>query len=60
MRGSPGARAHYQALRARGTGHQAALRQVANRLVSILHGCPKTCTAYNEQTAWSHQQQSAA
>jgi len=60
MRGSPGARAYYQALRACGTGHRAALRQVANRLVGILHGCLKTCTAYNEQTARSHQQQSAA
>ena len=39
MRGSPGARAYYQALRARGIGHQAALRQLGNRLVGILHGC---------------------
>ena len=57
MRGSPGAKAYYHALRARGTGHQAALRQLANRLVGILHGCLKTRTAYNEHTAWSHQQQ---
>jgi hypothetical protein len=41
MRGSPGARAYYLALRGRGTGHQAALRQLANRLVGILHGCLK-------------------
>lgn len=60
MRGSPGAKAYYQALRARGIGHQAALRQLANRLVGILHGCLITGTAYNEQTAWSHHQQSAA
>jgi transposase len=60
MRGSPGARAYYQQLRARGTGHQAALRQLANRLVGILHGCLKTGTAYDEHTAWSHHQQSAA
>jgi hypothetical protein len=39
MRGSPGARAYYQSLRERGTGHQAALRQLGNRLVGILHGC---------------------
>jgi transposase len=39
LRGSPGARAYYQQLRARNIGHQAALRQVANRLVGILHGC---------------------
>ncbi len=37
LRGSPGARAYYQQLRARNIGHQAALRQVANRLVGILH-----------------------
>ena len=42
MRGSPGARAYYQPLRQRGTGHQAALRQLSNRLVGILHGCLKT------------------
>ena len=31
MRGSPGARAYYQSLRERGTGHQAALRQLGIR-----------------------------
>jgi transposase len=56
MRGSPGARAYYQSLRQRGTGHQAALRQLGNRLVGILHGCLKTRTAYNETTAWAHLQ----
>jgi hypothetical protein len=30
------------------------LRQLANRLVGILHGCLKTNTLYDEQTAWSH------
>lgn len=54
LRGSPGARAYYQQLRARGTGHQAALRQLANRLVGILHGCLKTNTPYDETTAWNH------
>ena len=54
MRGSPGARAYYQQLRARNIGHQAALRQLANRLVGILHGCLKTHTAYDEHTAWAH------
>ncbi len=38
LRGSPGARAYYNELRERRIGHQAALRQVANRLVGILHG----------------------
>jgi hypothetical protein len=45
MRGSPGARTYYQRLRARKISHQAALRQLANRLVGILHGCLKTHTA---------------
>jgi transposase len=60
LKGSPGARAYYQALRARGIGHQAALRQLSNRLVGILHGCLKTGTPYNEHTAWSHHTQTAA
>jgi hypothetical protein len=49
---SPGARACYDELRGRGTGHRAALRQLANRLVGILHGCLKTRTLYDEATAW--------
>ena len=51
---SPGARAYYDSLRARGIGHHAALRQLGNRLVGILHGCLKTGTTYDEQTAWAH------
>jgi transposase len=58
MRGSPGARTYYRSLRERGTGHQAALRQLGNRLVGILHGCLKTGTTYNEATAWAHLQPS--
>jgi transposase len=58
MRGSPGARAYYQSLRERGSGHQAAVRQLGNRLVGILHGCLKTKTAYDETTAWTHLQPS--
>lgn len=54
MRGSPGATAYYHQLRARNIGYQAALRQLANRLVGILHGCLKTHTAYDENTAWAH------
>jgi transposase len=38
LRASPGARAYYDQLRARGVGHHAALRQLGNRLVGILHG----------------------
>jgi hypothetical protein len=51
---SPGARVYYDELRARGTGHHAALRQLGNRLVGILHGCLKTGTLYDEDTAWGH------
>ena len=51
---SPGARAYYDELRARGQGHHAALRQLSNRLVGILHGSLKTGTLYNEHTAWAH------
>jgi transposase len=49
---SPGARAYYDKQRARGTEHNPALRQLANRLVGILHGCLKTHTTYDETTAW--------
>ena len=49
---SPGARAYYDQLRARGIEHDPALRQLANRLVGILHGCLKTRTLYDEATAW--------
>lgn len=42
MRGSPGAKAYYKWLRARKISHQAALRQLGNRWVGILHGCLKT------------------
>jgi transposase len=51
---SPGARAYYDKQRARGAEHNPALRQLANRLVGILHGCLKTGTTYNETTAWPH------
>jgi hypothetical protein len=57
LRRSPGARAYYDKQRARGLGHRAALRQLANRLVGILHGCLKTDTHYDETTAWSHHTQ---
>jgi Transposase/Transposase IS116/IS110/IS902 family len=49
---SPGARAYYDTIRARGVSHHAALRQLANRLVGILHGCLRTKTPYDEDTAW--------
>jgi transposase len=55
---SPGARAFYDELRARGIEHNDALRRLANRLVGILHGCLKTRTPYDEATAWSHRESS--
>lgn len=60
MRGSVGAKAYYNTLRARGIGHQAALRQLANRWVGILHGCLKTGQPYNETLAWNHPSTAAA
>ena len=30
------------------------LRQLANRLVGVLHGCLKNGTPYDEATAWQH------
>ena len=49
---SPGARAYYDAHRARGATHHQALRALANRLVGILHGCLRHHTTYDEATAW--------
>ncbi len=61
LSGSPGARAYYDALRDRDISYNAALRQLGNRLVGILHGCLKTHTPYDEATAWNqHAQQAAA
>ena len=60
---SPGARAYYDQQRHRGLGHRAALRQLANRLVGILHGCLKTRTHYDEAIAWptaTHEDQQVA
>jgi transposase len=56
----PGARALYDAERASGTEHNAALRKLANRLVGVLHGCLKTRTLYDEATAWSHHENKLA
>jgi transposase len=60
LNASAGARAYYDRQRARGAHHNAALRQLANRLVGILHGCLKTRTLYDETTAWSHHTEKAA
>ena len=60
LQASSGARAYYDKQRDRGLGHRPALRQLANRLVGILHGCLKTRTCYDETTAWSHHAEQAA
>jgi hypothetical protein len=60
LSGSPGARAYYDALRDRDIGYNAALRQLGNRLVGILHGCLKTHTPYDEATAWNQHTQPVA
>jgi transposase len=49
---SPGARACYDAHRARGNTHHQALRALANRLVGILHGCLAHHQTYQETIAW--------
>ena len=54
LHASPGARAYYDALRARGKGHHTAIWQVANRWVGILHGCLTSRAHYDETTAWAH------
>jgi hypothetical protein len=51
---SPGCRAFYGQHRAVGDLHHQALRALANRLVSILHGCLDHHSLYNEDTAWAH------
>jgi len=50
-----GARAYYDQQRDRGLNHHAALRQLANRQVGILHGCLRSATRYDETTAWADQ-----
>jgi transposase len=54
---SPGARAFYDAHRARGDTHHQALRALGNRLVGILHGCLTHHNTYNETIAWGHRQE---
>jgi Transposase/Transposase IS116/IS110/IS902 family len=51
---SPGARAYYDELRARHKTHRQALRQLANRLVGILHACLEHHVLYDDTIAWKH------
>jgi transposase len=57
---SPGARRYYDGLRARGKTHNQALRQLANRLVGILHVCLERRELYREEVAWPEIEQAAA
>jgi transposase len=49
---SAGARAHYDHRKAAGDTHNAALRNLANKLLSKLWHCLQTHTAYHETSAW--------
>lgn len=57
---SPGARAYYDQLRAKGNTNNQALRAVSRRLVGILHACLRDHVPYDETTAWHHPQALAA
>jgi Transposase/Transposase IS116/IS110/IS902 family len=57
---SPGARRYYDQLRARSKTHRQALRQVANRLVGILHICLERQHLYDETVAWPEESELAA
>jgi hypothetical protein len=54
LHASDGARRYYDAQRARGKNHHAALWALANRWVGILHGCIRHRRTYDEHTAWAH------
>ena len=60
LKASPGARAFYDAHRARGNTHHQALRALGNKLTGILHGCLRHHQLYNETTAWPSQTAAAA
>ncbi|MCA1836826.1 MAG: IS110 family transposase [Actinobacteria bacterium] len=49
---SPGARAYYDAHRARGANHHQALRALGNRWVGVLHGCLRHRQNYSEDKTW--------
>jgi transposase len=57
---SAGARAYYDAHRARGNTHHQALRSLANRWVGILHGCLRHRQSYSERVAWPVAEEAAA
>ncbi len=49
---SPGARAYYDELRARGKTYRQAIRQLANRWIGIMHACLDQRVQYDENLAW--------
>ena len=51
---SPGCQSFYRHRLGQGDDHFQALRALANRLVSILHGCLANRTLYDEEKAWGH------
>jgi hypothetical protein len=57
---SPGARAHYDRRKADGDTHNAALRNLANKLLSKLWHCFQTNTPYHETSAWPTLETAAA
>jgi transposase len=57
---SAGARAYYDAHRARHDNHDMALRALANRLVGILHHCLTERQLYDETKAWPTNTEQAA
>ena len=57
---SAGARNYYDQLRTRGKTHRQALRQLAHRLVGILHVCLERGALFDEWTAWPIESEQAA
>lgn len=51
---SPGARAHYDRRRAAGDHHNAALRNLANKLIGRLWWCLHHNQPWDDTTAWNH------
>jgi Transposase/Transposase IS116/IS110/IS902 family len=60
LNSSAGARSYYDQLRARGKTHHQGLRQLANRLVGILHVCLERGVLYDEFVAWPEESELAA
>ncbi len=57
---SPGARAHYDRRRALGDHHNAALRNVANKLIGRMWWCLEHNQPWDDQAAWPTPQAAAA